>query len=394
MKRLFVLIFFIVVSASGQSFWINEFHYDNIGTDTLEFVEVVVPQGTATNVVTLSLYNGNGGTVYGSHSLSTFTEGVTTDGFTIYYKRIAGIQNGAPDGFALDTNGVVIQFLSYEGVITATDGPANGMTSVDVGVNESNTTTNVGESLQLLGNGSDYSAFTWGGPFPETPGAVNSDGVNDQSLPVELTSFVASAGDGRVTLRWSTASELQNQGFEILRSETADGDYQVLDSYTRNPDLRGAGTSNKSHDYLFIDKYVFNGVTYFYKLVDVDNNGVRTEHGPVSATPHAGITDPGSGAVPDGFALYQNSPNPFNPSTKISFDVPALTSGTAEATLAIYNLLGQKIATLYSGEIEAGYYSVEWNGRNSAGLEMPSGIYIYRLSTTNFVESRRMVLMK
>ncbi len=394
MNRLFLFIFTIVLSTSGQSFWINEFHYDNIGTDTLEFVEVVVPQGTVTNTVTLSLYNGNDGAVYGTHSLSTFTEGTTADGFTIYYKRIASIQNGSPDGFALDTNGVVIQFLSYEGVITATDGPANGMTSTDVGVSESNNTTNVGESLQLIGKGTDYSAFTWGGPFPETPGVVNSDGINDQSLPVELTFFSATAGDSRVTLRWKTASELQNQGFEVLRSENPKGDFQLLDSYTRNSTLRGAGTSNQSHDYIYIDKYVNNGTTYYYKLVDVDNNGVRTEHGPISATPDAAITDPGSGVVPAAFALYQNSPNPFNPSTRISFDVPASASGRVKATLAVYNLLGQKIADLFNGEIEAGRYNTVWNGRNSAGLEMPSGIYIYRLSTENFVESRRMVLMK
>ncbi len=394
MKYFFVLISCMAVSVAGQSLWINEFHYDNIGTDTLEFVEIVVPQGTVTAAVTLSLYNGNGGTVYGSHSLSTFTQGSTRDGFTIYYKRIPGIQNGPSDGFALDSNGVVIQFLSYEGVVTATEGPANGMTSVDVGVSESNTGTNVGESLQLMGNGTDYSVFTWGGPFPETPGLVNSDGVTDQSLPVELVAFNAHAGDGRITLKWRTASELQNQGFEVWRGMEADGPFSLLDSYTRNPALRGAGTSNRSHDYVFIDAYVLNGVTYYYKLVDVDINGARTEHGPVSATPVAGIDEPGSRAVPEAYALYPNHPNPFNPETSITFDIPSSIAGTVRARLSIYDLLGQKIITLFNRDVDAGRYNVKWDGRNNYGRTVPSGIYIFRLSTPGFVESRRMVLMK
>ncbi len=257
------------------------------------------------------------------------------------------------------------------------------------------TTNNDGANWALSADGVDGGYLsttntTW--DAVETTSFGNIAG--DQALPVELVSFVANAGDGQVTLRWSTASELENQGFEILRSEGEAEDFRLIDSYTTNSGLRGAGTSNMAHEYSFVDKDVFNGVTYSYKLVDVDNNGVRTEHGPVSATPMADIADPGSGIIPAAFALYQNSPNPFNPSTTITFDVPASTSGPVKATLAVYNLLGQKVITLFNGEIEAGSYSAQWNGRNSNGLEMPSGIYIYRLSTVSFIESRRMVLMK
>ena len=227
MKVIFTFILFIFMTSllMAQNMWINELHYDNIGSDTGEFVEVVVPVGTNTALVTVTLYNGNGGASYGTHILDTFTQGVTTSGKTIYYKRISGIQNGAPDGLSLDDNGTLIQFLSYEGTFTATDGPANGQTSVDIGVSESNSTTAVGESLQLLGSGTQYSDFTWGGPFTETPGAVNSEGVNDQTLPVELTSFTASAGDGVVTLRWKTASERGNQDVAIRRANREGGGF-------------------------------------------------------------------------------------------------------------------------------------------------------------------------
>jgi len=392
--KIFAIIFLFFNVIFAQTMWINELHYDNIGTDTGEFVEVIVPVGTNPAQITVTLYNGNGGASYGSHTLDTFTQGATTNGKIIYYKRIAGIQNGAPDGLSLDDNGTLIQFLSYEGTFTATNGPANGQTSVDIGVSESNSSTAVGSSLQLLGSGTQYSDFTWGGPFPETPGAVNSDGITDQTLPVKLTSFTANAGDGEVTLRWKTASELENQGFAIMRSESKDGDFIELDSYVSNNALRGAGTSSQSHSYRFVDNQVFNGSTYWYKLIDIDNNGVRTEHGVVQATPQSTKLEPVTGNIPQTFALEQNVPNPFNPTTKITFDIPQRLKAASNVTVTVSNIVGQKIATLFNGSVAPGSYTVEWNGRNSVGQLMPSGIYIYTIKADGFSASKRMTLVK
>jgi hypothetical protein len=86
---------------------------------------------------------------------------------------VDGIQNGAPDGVALVQSGVVIQFLSYEGVMTAVGGPAAGMTSVNIGVSESNTSTSNGYSLQIIGTGTHYSAYTWTGPVTNSYGLLN-----------------------------------------------------------------------------------------------------------------------------------------------------------------------------------------------------------------------------
>ncbi|MGC9337758.1 MAG: hypothetical protein ACP5EQ_06655 [Candidatus Cloacimonadia bacterium] len=163
--------------AFGQNAWINEIHYDNVGTDVDEFVEIVIEDAGSYTLsdFTVTLYNGNSGGTYGSHALDTFTEGITSGNFTIYYKYISGIQNGAPDGMALDYQGTVItgQFLSYEGSFTATDGPANGLTSTDIGVSESGSTP-VGESLQLSGSGTQYSEFTWQPPATATAGNLNN----------------------------------------------------------------------------------------------------------------------------------------------------------------------------------------------------------------------------
>ena len=145
---------------TGQSFgaksgaWINEFHYDNISTDSGEFVEVVLAPDVTTPLAQISvvLYNGNGGVVYGTHALSTFTEGETVGGYRIFHKAISGIQNGDPDGIALVVGSSVAQFISYEGTFSATDGAAAGLFSNDVGVAQRDSTTPVGASLQLTGS--------------------------------------------------------------------------------------------------------------------------------------------------------------------------------------------------------------------------------------------------
>jgi hypothetical protein len=153
--------------------WINEFHYDNSGSDTGEFVEVAGPAGLDLTDWSVVGYNGSGGASYKTVTLSgTIADlgngtGVASFGFT-------GMQNGAPDGLALvDDSGNVIQFLSYEGSFTASGGPADGLTSTDVGVSETSSTS-VGYSLQLSGTGCEYGDFTWQSPASATSGSANN----------------------------------------------------------------------------------------------------------------------------------------------------------------------------------------------------------------------------
>ncbi|KAA3613046.1 MAG: T9SS C-terminal target domain-containing protein [Calditrichaeota bacterium] len=224
-------------------------------------------------------------------------------------------------------------------------------------------------------------------------GSPGSNG-SDQALPIELSSFVAIGGDNEVILNWSTASEIDNQGFAIMRSAAKDGEFDEIDSYVGNSELKGAGTSSNQNDYTYIDESVFNGETYWYKLVDIDMSGVRTEHGPIYATPHSAEVKEVNSFVPADFAMYQNKPNPFNPSTTIKFDVPALREGAINVSLTVYNLLGQKVATLYEGVVDAGTYETVWNGLNDSGNQVPSGIYVYQIVSENFSHSMRMTLVK
>ena len=159
---------------AATSVFINEIHYDNTGADAQELIEVAGPAGTDLSAYSLVLYNGATGLVYDTDALIGVIEDQDNGFGTVSLSYPAnGIQNGAPDGIALVTGGVAIQFLSYEGTFTALNGPANGMLSTDIGVAEVGTEPE-GQSLQLTGNGTAYEDFTWTGPINFTPGAINT----------------------------------------------------------------------------------------------------------------------------------------------------------------------------------------------------------------------------
>jgi flagellar hook assembly protein FlgD len=100
--------------------------------------------------------------------------------------------------------------------------------------------------------------------------------------------------------------------------------------------------------------------------------------------------DPSDLAVPDGYQLKQNFSNPFNPTTTIEYSLPR----RSRVTLQVYNMLGQKIRTLVDCEESAGSYTITWDGRNAAGEMVSTGVYLYRLQADDFVESKKMLLLK
>jgi flagellar hook assembly protein FlgD len=95
-------------------------------------------------------------------------------------------------------------------------------------------------------------------------------------------------------------------------------------------------------------------------------------------------------AIPEEFALHQNYPNPFNPVTSIQFDIPE----QSEVRMDIYNLMGQRVATLINNTLEPGFHAVKWNGTNDFGNQLSSGMYIYRISANNFTSVKKLILMK
>jgi len=205
------------VAGSGPSVlpFINELHYDNTGGDTGEAVEVAGPAGTDLTGWSIVLYNGNGGAFYDTINLSGTIPDQDSGYGTLSFAR-AGIQNGAPDGLALvDASNTVVQFLSYEGSFTAVGGPADGMTSTDIGVSESGSGA-VGNSLQLTGTGTTYDDFTWAGEATNTFGAINTGQTFGTVVNAPV---VVSCGD---TL-YST------EGFEASRTiDASDADGTVV----------------------------------------------------------------------------------------------------------------------------------------------------------------------
>ncbi len=179
--------------AAATPVFINEIHYDDASTDSGEMIEVAGPAGTNLSGWSLVLYNGNGGGSYSAGGEDPVPlSGVITDsgsGFGTASVAAVGLQNGSPDGIALVNGSTVVQFLSYEGTFTATNGPATGMTSTDIGVAETGSAPD-GISLGLTGTGTTYEDFTWTAGLNDSFGDPNpgqSFGSAPENAPVEVT---------------------------------------------------------------------------------------------------------------------------------------------------------------------------------------------------------------
>jgi hypothetical protein len=196
-------------------------------------------------------------------------------------------------------------------------------------------------------------------------------------LPIQLASFTASVvRDNDVEVTWKTVSETNNYGFEVYRRRQS-GDSKAEDSTGQKIGfVEGHGTTLAPQTYTFVDRSVgFGNYFYHVKQVDLDGNS-KTFPG----------TDVTVGAVPGKFVLEQNYPNPFNPSTVIEFAVPQ----NGPATIKVYNVLGQEVATVFDGNAETGkIYTAHFNASDLA-----SAVYFYTLRSAGKAETKRMMVMK
>ena len=190
----------------------------------------------------------------------------------------------------------------------------------------------------------------------------------DYVIPVELTSFIANVYRNDVQLKWTTKTELNNSGFEILRSNDDE-------NWENIAFIPGFGTTTEKRDYSFTDEQLKSG-SYSFRLKQIDFDG-SFEHSYIINV---------LVSVPEIFILDQNYPNPFNPSTVIEFSLP---EDVSNVKLSIYNTLGEKISELVNSSLTAGKYQCQWNAENAA-----TGMYIYELRTDAFVSMKKMVLLK
>jgi photosystem II stability/assembly factor-like uncharacterized protein len=205
--------------------------------------------------------------------------------------------------------------------------------------------------------------------------AVTSEGYvlksiqNVSIVPVEMTSFSASASQGKVNLCWTTATESNNSGFEIERNKN--------NSYwERIGFVEGHGTTTEPQEYSYVDAtsgITSNSLAYRLKQLDFDGN---FEYSDIVYINNISLAN---------FTLYQNFPNPFNPTTTLEYSLPV----KCQVQLVVFNALGEEVIQLVNEVKEAGKYAIDLNANY-----LPSGVYLYKLQAGDFLQTKKMVLMK
>lgn len=188
------------------------------------------------------------------------------------------------------------------------------------------------------------------------------------TIPVELLSFNASVESNKVTLSWTTATETNNYGFEVLRKQT-NSEWEKIGF------VAGAGNSVSLNTYRYTDNNLTPGI-YSYRLKQIDYSGTYKNYD---------LTETVKIGVPEKFELMQNYPNPFNPGTVINYQLTV----NSKVTIKVYDIIGKEVATLVNEEKPAGYHSVEFK---ADGLS--SGVYYYQMKSGDFVEIKKMMLIK
>ena len=195
-----------------------------------------------------------------------------------------------------------------------------------------------------------------------------------QPTQVKLSSFFIDYEKRGIVINWETTSELDHLGFNIYRD--------IKDQFDRSRALKlNNELIQGSSPYQFTDRSVDRKISYFYWLEDVSLQGIKTLHGPISANL--------ANAIPYVYELEQNYPNPFNPSTFIKFSIPQI----ANVELVIYNVLGQKVRTLVRGKLSAGFHQVVWDGTNDEGWKVSTGVYLLKMKSNDFIQTRKMMIV-
>ncbi len=226
----------------------------------------------------------------------------------------------------------------------------------------------------------------WQGPFPTQWNHVAIvvynlvDPCASSTLPVELTTYSAKVLNNNIELTWETATEVNNYGFEIERNFTSsnmsnDFIFSGDEGWGKIGFVEGHGNSNSPKYYSFTDNSISESGKYKYRLKQIDIDG-KFEYSPEVEV---------NFEVPIEFELSPNYPNPFNPNTTIRFSLPE----AAQVKLVVYDMLGQQVAELLREKKDAGFYNVNFNAEN-----LTSGMYVYKLTAGEKVQTKKMLLIK
>jgi hypothetical protein len=198
---------------------------------------------------------------------------------------------------------------------------------------------------------------------------------NASELPVELVDFNASISNSKIVLKWQTATEVNNYGFEVEKRTVNDKPTSAINAWRKIFFISGHGTSNAPHEYSYSDVCLISG-RYAYRLKQIDNNGAYK----YSQSLEVEIS------IPKIFTLSQNYPNPFNSSTTITFTL----AEDGRTSLKVFDLLGKEVATLVDAELSTGvFYEYQFDAPRLA-----SGPYFYRLESGKHHLVRKLLMMK
>jgi len=215
-------------------------------------------------------------------------------------------------------------------------------------------------------------------------GLIQADAAINSLLPVELVSFTATVENMNALLRWETATETNNYGFEIERrnigdmdlSTTINGNATTTLQWSKASFVSGSGTSNSPKEYSFTDKNLHPG-RYAYRIKQIDQDGTFKYSQSVEVE---------VGLVPKVLTLSQNYPNPFNPMTTIEFTL----AEDSKVSLKVFDMLGREVATLISGELKAGVL----HQKTFDVAKLSSGMYIYCLQAGNKSLAKKLMILK
>jgi hypothetical protein len=379
---LYVMIFLLLLpltSVTGQNFTCTVRNQHVSGTELFFDLYILRTGGTP-------LYLGNADLVvtFNSGNFSSPSYVVTTEGMTGWYTISSSILS------------------SNRAILNIGQPPFSNQTQFDARVqnisNSGNGTLIASVKITGISNFSGTANLQWRTSSPNativwnfdntdpwTAHNVTSNGTytnpSDQSLPVAMTSVVASASrEQGVVVEWRVESETDCAGFHVLRSAGSDGNYQQITDEANM--IAGRGNASDAKDYRFVDRNVENGKVYWYKIVEVSTKGKRETYGPISVTALS--------PVPTEFGFSECYPNPFNPATTVDYKI----AENCNVSVVVYDIMGKQIRTVVAGSKPAGYYKATWNGRDDRGEAVPTGIYFIRMQSADFSKVRKVMMMK
>jgi len=208
---------------------------------------------------------------------------------------------------------------------------------------------------------------------------------NDPTVPVELSQFAATiTAQNYVQITWTTQSESNISGYNIYRNDSMD-----LSSAIKVSDLIEGTNTSEAHTYSYLDQELEQSGTYYYWLQNVELDGYISYHGPVSVTFKVD-DEGGTPDIPFVTKLENAYPNPFNPNTNIRYQLKE----AGDVKIDIFNARGQLVRSLSRTHDAAGYYQINWDGRDSSGKAVSSGVYQYRMTSGKYHSTKKMVLKK